>query len=305
MSWADENPHATYRGALAGSSLPAASSPLHALANGPSTPSTGDGRSSGIDIRIDATVGIAFSSPGRALLKIIPAASDSQRVLTEDIVIAGAPYRVELVGEDRVVVVDADSPGDVTVRYGGVTRVRRLAASPRIIPDAHYTHLMHGPWLIPSRYCPSDRLAPTAEALFPDRMDPSLLEHCREWVHGNLTYVPGSSDAMTSADVTLLSREGICRDFAHVMISFLRALGVPARFVAAYGPGVDPPDFHAVVEAHDGARWQLLDPTGMTVPAALVVIARGRDAGDVPWCQLQGGPAEVFPPQVTASFVTD
>ncbi len=257
-----------------------------------------------IDIRIDATIGIAFSSQGRALLKIIPTSSDEQDVRFEDIVIAGAPYRVELLGEDRVVVIDADVPLDLTVSYSAVFRVRRALAAPRIIPDAHYTHLMHGQWLIPSRYCPSDRLAPTAEALFPDRMDPSLLEHCREWVLGNLTYVPGSSDAMTSAEVTLLSREGICRDFAHLMIALLRALGVPARFVAAYGPGVDPPDFHAVVEAHDGERWQLLDPTGMTSPTELVVIARGRDAGDVPWCQIQSGPAEVFPPQVSAAIAS-
>ena len=260
-----------------------------------------NGARSDVDVRTEATIGIAFPSPGRALLKVIPASSDDQDVRLENIVIDGAPYRVELLGEDRVVVIDADAPIDVTVTYNGVTRVRRVLTSPRVIPDAHYTHLMHGQWLIPSRYCPSDRLAPTAEALFPDRMDPSLLEHCREWVLGNVTYVPGSSDAMTSAEVTFLSREGICRDFAHLMISLLRGLGVPARFVAAYGPGVDPADFHAVVEAHDGERWQLLDPTGMATPTELVVIARGRDAGDVPWCQIQGGPAEVFPPRVSAS----
>ena len=210
---------------------------------------TCDGPRRGTDIRIGATVAMAFSSAGRALLKIIPTASDTQHVRLEDIVIAGAAHRVELLGEDRVVVIDADAPVDVNVTYTGVTCVRRALASPRIIPDAHYTHIMHGQRLIPSRHCPSDRLAPTAAALCPDRMDPSLLERCREWVLGNLKYVPGSSDAMTSADETLLRREGICRDFAYLMIALLRGLGVPARFVAAYGPGVDPPDFHAVVEA--------------------------------------------------------
>ena len=258
-----------------------------------------------IEVRVGATIRIAFPSPGRALLKMIPAASDSQAIDVEHIVIAGAAHRVELLGEDRVVVIDADAPRDVTVTYGGVTRVRRAPALPRIVPDAHYTHLMHGRWLIPSRYCPSDRLAPTAEALFPDRLDPRLLEHCREWVLGNVTYVPGSSDGMTSADETLLRREGICRDFAHLLIALLRGLGIPSRFVAAYGPGVDPPDFHAVVEAHDGQAWQLLDPTGMTTPAELVVIARGRDAADVPWCQIQGGPADVAPPQVSAFIEPD
>lgn len=212
----------------------------------------------------------------------------------------GGTHRLEIIGGDRVVVIDAPASLEVVIAYIGVSRVRRETYAPRVVPDAHLTRLEHGDWLIPSRYCQSDRLAPTAEALFPERDDPLLLERCREWVETNLTYVPGSSDAMTSAEATLLSREGICRDFAHLMIALLRGLGVPSRFVAVYGPGVDPPDFHAVVEAHDGERWQLLDPTGMTLPAELVVIARGRDAGDVPWCQIQGGEAEVGPPRVSA-----
>ena len=197
-----------------------------------------------------------------------------------------------------MIVIDADVPVVLEVRYRALVRVDRVPVAPRVIPDAHYTHVMHGPWLIPSRYCPSDRLVPTAEALFPDRMDPDLLEACRRWVQDALTYVPGASDAMTAADETLLTRRGICRDYAHLMIALLRALGIPARFVAAYGPGVDPPDFHAVVEAHDGDVWRLLDPTGMTTPDTLVVIGRGRDAADVPWCQIQSGPAEVDAPEV-------
>ena len=260
-----------------------------------------DAAAAGIDVHFGATVQIAFSEPGRALLKILPSSSDTQGLLTEDLVVAGAPHRLELVGQDRVVVIDAAAALDVSIAYSGVSRVHRTNHVPRAVPDAHLTRLDHGDWLIPSRYCPSDRLAPTAEALFPERQDPRLLEACRQWVEANLTYVPGSSDAMTSADETLLSREGICRDFAHLMIALLRGVGVPARFVAVYGPGVDPPDFHAVVEAHDGERWQLLDPTGMTSPAELVVIARGRDAGDVPWCQIQGGQAEVAPPLVSTA----
>jgi len=243
-------------------------------------------------------LGIDFSSQGRALLKVIAAHSDDQVVIREDTGVWGAPYRTELIGEDRVIVIDADVPAQTSLTYDAVVRVDRPPARPRVIPDAHYTHVMHNPWLIPSRYCPSDRLMPTAEAVFTDRMDPELLEHCRAWVQHTLTYAPGSSDAMTSADETLLSRRGICRDYAHLMISMLRALGIPARFAACFGPGVDPPDFHAVVEAHDGDRWLLLDPTGMTSPAELVVIARGRDAADVPWCQIQSGPAEVASPGV-------
>jgi transglutaminase-like putative cysteine protease len=132
--------------------------------------------------------------------------------------------------------------------------------------------------------------------------DANLLENCRLWVSRNVDYVSGSSDAMTAADETFLGRQGICRDFAHLTIALLRGLGVPARFVAAYGVGVDPPDFHAVAEAHDGQGWRLLDATGMTTPSEIIVVARGRDAGDVPWLDVQGGPAEVTPPRVAVAM---
>lgn len=254
-----------------------------------------------VEVQFGAMIRIAFAEPGRALLKVAPSTADGQELVSEDLAVVGATYRCERVGDDRVVVIDAAGPLDVAIAYAGVGRVCRRPAAPVVVPDAHLTRLEHGAWLIPSRYCPSDRLTPTAEALFPQRDDPQLLERCRDWVESHVTYAPGSSDAMTSADETLLTREGICRDFAHLTIALLRGLGVPARFVAVYGPGVEPPDFHAVVEAHDGGRWQLLDPTGMTMPAELVVIARGRDAGDVPWCQIQGGQAEVAPPLVTAA----
>jgi transglutaminase-like putative cysteine protease len=75
---------------------------------------------------------------------------------------------------------------------------------------------------------------------------------------------------------------------AHLGVSFLRALEVPARVVAAYAPLLDPPDFHALLEAHDGTAWRIVDVTGLAPVATLVRIATGRDAADVAWATANG-----------------
>ena len=67
-----------------------------------------------------------------------------------------------------------------------------------------------------------------------------------EWIHRNLDYVAGVSDAETTAERTFVDRAGVCRDFTHLGITLARALGIPARAVSAYALQLDPPDFHAI-----------------------------------------------------------
>lgn len=132
----------------------------------------------------------------------------------------------------------------------------------------------------PSRFCPFDEMAGTADALFPGARGGGYgtLQRVRDWVHENLDYVPGSSTATDTAVQTFLTRQGVCRDYAHLLITLLRALGVPSRLVSVYAPGLSPMDFHAVVEAwHDGA-WYVLDATGLAPRSEFVRIATGADA---------------------------
>lgn len=158
------------------------------------------------------------------------------------------------------------------------------------LPDPGTLPLGLLPWTWPSRYCPSDLVAGTATALFGRRpRSACLLDEVTSWVGEHIAYVSGVSDALTAADETLLTRQGVCRDLAHVAVSFLRALGIPARVTACYALGLQPPDFHAVVEAYDGTGWRLLDPTGLAPVATLVPIATGRDAAEVAWATA--GPA--------------
>ena len=82
---------------------------------------------------------------------------------------------------------------------------------------------------------------------------------------------------------------GVCRDFAHLGISFCRALNIPARFVTGYAHFAEPPnDFHAIFEAYLGDRWVLFDPTAMSPVEELVRIATGRDASDTAFSTIFG-----------------
>ncbi|MBN9185741.1 MAG: transglutaminase domain-containing protein, partial [Microbacterium sp.] len=115
---------------------------------------------------------------------------------------------------------------------------------------ARVTEVDRFTYLRPSRYAESDALAATAAAEFGGLDDPAqLLVAVSSWVGTRLRYLSGSSRPTDGAVSTLLAREGVCRDFAHLATALLRARGVAARTVAVYAPGLDPMDFHAVVEA--------------------------------------------------------
>ncbi len=110
-----------------------------------------------------------------------------------------------------------------------------------------------------------------------------------EWIHGDMVYRPGSSDSNTSAQQIFEQRAGVCRDFAHLGITFCRALNIPARIVVGYVWFDDPPqDFHALFEAWLDGVWVLFDPTGMAPVDRLVRIGTGRDAKDVAFATFFG-----------------
>ncbi|WP_298956457.1 transglutaminase family protein [uncultured Methylobacterium sp.] len=138
------------------------------------------------------------------------------------------------------------------------------------------------PYLLPSRFVSSDRLAPYALAEFGDA--PKGFERVNRicnWIHDHIAYQRGASDEETTADETLLKRAGVCRDFAHLGIAFCRALGIPARFVSCYAFGLVPCDFHAVFEAYLDGRWWLFDATRQANLDGLVRIGVGRDAAEI------------------------
>jgi len=183
------------------------------------------------------------------------------------------------------------SSGPLAIRYRA--QLRRLPESPdtqaaemRVaeLPD----DVLH--YLMPSRYCESDLLSRTAFKLFGGLpMGYSRVQAICDWIHSHIDYQIGSSDATTTARDVFLQRAGVCRDFAHLGITFCRALNIPARLVVGYARFEDPPpDFHAVFEAFLGGQWITFDPTRMSPVHELIRIAMGRDAKDVAFATLFG-----------------
>ncbi|MBW0272225.1 transglutaminase [Nocardia sp. MH4] len=142
----------------------------------------------------------------------------------------------------------------------------------------------------PSRYAESDKLLGYAAAEFGyGIVDPEMAARVAAWVGRRISYVPGSSAPIDGAVETLLSGTGVCRDFSHLVVALLRAVGVPARVAAVYAPGCVPMDFHAVAEAYVDGAWRALDPTCLAPRSSLVRIATGRDASDIAFLDNHGG----------------
>lgn len=151
-------------------------------------------------------------------------------------------------------------------------------------------------WIIftrPSRYCDSDRLAAVANTHFGHLRGPELLEGVVTWLLNNISYAPGSSDVVDGSLEAYLSRQGVCRDTAHLAVTFLRACNVPARLVSVYAPGLSPMDFHAVAEVCLDGQWYVIDGTGLAPRSSMVRIATGRDAADTAFLTTLSGRTEL------------
>ena len=166
------------------------------------------------------------------------------------------------------------------------------------------------PHLYPSRYCPSDRLGRFAWRQFGAiASGHEKIEAICNWIFENVDYMAGSSDGSTSAHDTFTFRAGVCRDFAHLGITFARALGIPARFVSVYALDLVPQDFHAVFEAYLGGRWYVFDATRLCPIDRVVKIAVGRDAADSAFAtyfgELSGPPKTITVQQIGGEAVAE
>ena len=110
-------------------------------------------------------------------------------------------------------------------------------------------------------------------------------------LHSKIAYVPKSTRVDSPIDDALESRQGVCQDFAHIMIGLARPIGIPCRYVSGYlfhraGDKTRSAEgaTHAWVEALlPGLGWVGLDPTNNVLASDRHVrTAVGRDYADVP-----------------------
>ena len=171
--------------------------------------------------------------------------------------------------------------GPLSVRYEAV--VTGPAQSPRT------SDLDTIGYLRPSRYCQSDEVFAQARRQFRGLSGRELLDAVSGFVASTVTYTPGLSLGTDSAVTTLSTGQGVCRDYAHLVIALLRAMDMPARYTACFAPGLVPMDFHAVAEAYLDGAWYVIDATRLADRRSLVRIATGRDAADCAFLSFHGG----------------
>ena len=143
-------------------------------------------------------------------------------------------------------------------------------------------------FVMPSRFCLPDELGHEAWQRF-GHLAPgwSRVQAIVDFVHGHLTWVAGASNPWTTAADAYRAGQGVCRDYAHLAITFCRALNIPARYVFGYIPDIEAPpptepmDFAAWFEAYLDGRWHTFDARNNTPRVGRVVVGRGRDAVDV------------------------
>lgn len=144
-------------------------------------------------------------------------------------------------------------------------------------------------FLLSSRYCEVDLLSDTAWNLFGTTAEgwPRVQAIC-DFVHERITFGYEHARATRTAWEAYNERVGVCRDFTHLGVALCRAMNIPARYCTGYlgNMGMPPPygpgDFAAWFEAYLDGRWYTFDPRNNVPRMARVLVARGRDATDVP-----------------------
>ncbi|MDN4475541.1 transglutaminase family protein [Demequina sp. SYSU T00192] len=242
---------------------------------------------------LQSSLVLEASGPARVVLSVAASGARPQEE-TLTVEVDGEPVAVRELVDDhgsRLHELEVDG-GRIDVSYRATLEGRH--------DPVPVTDLDHLRYLRPSRYCESDTLHPMAVAEAGDRTGHDLLEFVSSWVGTQLAYVSGSSRPTDGAVATVLARQGVCRDFAHVVVALLRTLDVPARVVSVYAPGLEPMDFHAVAEALVDGEWWVVDATALAPRQTMARIATGRDAADTAFLTTIGDPVELVSMEVGA-----
>lgn len=242
---------------------------------------------------VGCEIGYEVAETATLIFNIEAMRGGRQRVISEELTITPDIAADEKTAEEsgnRYLRLTAPQ-GLVQLRYAAEIELDPLHQAPDGLEEVPIATLPLDtlPFLNPSRYCPSDQLARFATRQF-GNVAPGfgrVTEICN-WINGEVDYLSGTSDTTTTAADTFSLRAGVCRDFAHLGITFCRALGIPARFVSCYAWQLEPQDFHAVFEAYLGDRWYLFDPTRMAALDGMVRIGCGRDAADTAFATIYG-----------------
>jgi transglutaminase-like putative cysteine protease len=243
-------------------------------------------------LQIDVELDYDFPAPADVLLAVEVAQLPDQILVEDLLVVDGATGPLTPVaGEDGIGQRTwLNAGGPLRASYRATLDVTRQLSPIDDLPICPHAQLPAEAiaYLWPSRYCESDKFEVFVERHFGDLEGGAKLLAMRDWIHNEMDYVPGTSDGTTTAADAFIGRQGVCRDYAHLMAAFARAAGVPARLTSAYAWQLVPPDFHAVVEVWLDGGWHFLDATGLAPLEGLTRICVGRDATDIAFMTIFG-----------------
>ena len=191
------------------------------------------------------------------------------------------------------------APSGIT-RFGYATTITCSDRSDPVLPSVPECPIQALPidtyrYLNPSTYCDTESLMAMAWDTFSavPRGWPLVQTIC-DWVHNQIRFDYEAVRPQKTASDTLADRAGVCRDYAHLAITLCRCLNIPARYCTGYlgytgiPVGEAPVDFSAWFEAFLGDRWYVFDARHNIPRCGRVLIARGRDAADVPFLRSFG-----------------
>lgn len=175
--------------------------------------------------------------------------------------------------------------GDATIEDSGVpdpvaSNAREIAVQD--LPDEVLVYVLG------SRYCETDLLSQIAWDMFGSTAPGwGRVQAICDFVHQHIQFDYQQARSTRTAYEAYNERIGVCRDFAHLAVALCRCLNIPARYVNGHlgdigVPVVDPMDFSAWMEVYIGGAWHTFDPRNNTRRVGRIVVARGRDAADIP-----------------------
>jgi len=237
-----------------------------------------------LHIHVEINLSYRALQPCTVLLQVEAAETKRQRVLKADLRLEPQQELHRYTGEDGIGQrIWLNIANRFRCNYKALVELDREEVSLEKVPQSCLSALQGSlvNYLMPSRYCHLEKFHNAMPAQFSHLAGGKLVAALSHWIKSEFSYDNTASDASTTAHETFMSKKGVCRDYAHVLIALLRSVGIPARMASAYAPGVSPQDFHAVVQVYLQGGWYIIDPTGMTVPGEVVIIGVGRDAADI------------------------
>jgi transglutaminase-like putative cysteine protease len=143
-------------------------------------------------------------------------------------------------------------------------------------------------YLMPSRYCETEKLADIAWSLFKETPPGwARVQAICDFVHEHVEFGYAYADATRTAFNVYHGKKGVCRDFAHLAVALCRCMNIPARYVTGYlgdigvPPDPAPMDFSGWFEAYLSGRWYTFDARHNTPRIGRILMGVGRDAADV------------------------